>query len=134
MRPGRLTAEHWAEPSTPPATSPGSASCSSTHGAIDPDLLASVVLSVVYDPLIDLFRDGNGEFDFEPDTVHWIGPFRAFNVDAIVGEVRRRRARGRRDEPVVPSPDAWVDARAAPCPATPPRSPCSARTGSWSPP
>jgi hypothetical protein len=79
-------------------------------GAISPDLLASVVLSVVYDPLIELFRDGSGEFDFEPDTVHWLGPFRAFPVDAIMGEVRKRVREVDEFAATIPDLDVWVEA------------------------
>ena len=80
------------------------------QGAIDGDLLASVLLSVVYDPLIRLFREGDGAFEFEADTVHWIGPHRTFNVDAIVNEVRRRVREVDEMSPFVPSTDAWVSA------------------------
>ena len=73
-------------------------------------LLASVVLSVVYDPLIELFRDGTGEFDFEPDTVHWLGPFRAFPVDAIMGEVRKRVREVDEFADTIPDLDVWVEA------------------------
>ena len=79
-------------------------------GSIGPDLLASVVLSVVYDPLIELFRDGTGEFDFEPDTVHWLGPFRAFPVDAIMGEVRKRVREVDEFADTIPNLDVWVEA------------------------
>ena len=80
------------------------------QGAIDGDLLASVLLSVVYDPLIRLFREGDGAFEFEADTVHWIGPHRTFNVDAIVNEVRRRVREVDEMSPFVPSTGAWVSA------------------------
>jgi hypothetical protein len=65
----------------------------------------------VYDPLIELFRDGTGEFDFETDTVHWLGPFRAFPVDAIVGEVRKRVREVDEWSATIPSLDVFVEAR-----------------------
>jgi hypothetical protein len=70
-----------------------------------------VVLSVIYDPLIALFREGTGEFDFEPDTVHWLGPFRAFPVDAIVGEVRKRVREVDEWSATIPSLSVFVEAR-----------------------
>ena len=64
-----------------------------------------------------LFRDGTGEFDFEPDTVHWLGPFRAFPVDAIVGEVRRLLAdpveRAAMSRPAFPFGDGTASRRIA---------------------
>jgi len=78
VRPGRLTADDWGRAIDAAGERPMVGELLVRDGAIAPHLLASVVLSVVYDPLIDLFRDGTGEFDFEPDTVHWLGPFRAF--------------------------------------------------------
>jgi hypothetical protein len=111
VRPDRLTAEQWAEAIEQAGDSPRVGELLVSNGAIDPDLLASVALSVVYDPLIQLFREGDGAFDFEPDTVHWIGPFRTFNVDAIVNEVRRRVREVDEMSPLVPSIDSWVTPR-----------------------
>jgi hypothetical protein len=74
VRPGRLTADDWGRAIDASGERPMVGELLVRDGAIAPDLLASVVLSVVYDPLIDLFRDGTGEFDFETDTVHWLGP------------------------------------------------------------
>lgn len=108
VRPGRLSAEHWAQAIDQAGSQPRLGEVLVELGAIDSDLLASVVLSVVYDPLIRLFREADGRFDFEPDTVHWIGPFRTFNVEAIVAEVRRRVREADEMSPVVPSLEAWV--------------------------
>jgi len=112
VRPDRLTADDWAKAIEQAGESPRVGELLVSNGAIDADLLASVSLSVVYDPLIRLFREGDGAFDFEPDTVHWIGPFRTFNVDAIVNEVRRRVREVDEMSPLVPSIDSWVTARA----------------------
>src|SRR5690606_1603622 len=76
VRPGRLSADGWGQAIDEAGDRPVVGELLVRNGSITSDLLASVVLSVVYDPLIDLFRDGTGEFDFEPDTVHWLGPFR----------------------------------------------------------
>ncbi len=110
VRPGRLTADDWGRAIDGSGDRPMVGELLVRDGAISPDLLASVVLSVIYDPLIDLFRDGTGEFDFEPDTVHWLGPFRAFPVDAIVGEVRKRVREADEWSSTIPDLDAWVEA------------------------
>ncbi|CAN5745132.1 hypothetical protein BH10ACT1_BH10ACT1_20870 [soil metagenome] len=110
VRPGRLSADDWGRAIEASGDRPMVGELLVREGAISPDLLASVVLSVVYDPLIDLFRDGNGEFDFEPDTVHWLGPFRAFPVDAIIGEVRKRVREVDEWAGTIPSLDCWVEA------------------------
>ena len=111
VRPGRLTADDCGRAIDAAGDSPMVGAALVRDGAINPDLLASVVLSVVYDPLIDLFRDGTGEFDFEPDTVHWLGPFRAFPVDAIVNEVRKRVREVDEWGGTIPNLDVWVEAR-----------------------
>ncbi|HEY4377685.1 MAG TPA: DUF4388 domain-containing protein [Acidimicrobiales bacterium] len=90
VRPGRLSPNDWAKAIEETGDRPMVGQLLVRAGAINADLLASVVLSVMYDPLISLFRDGGSDFEFEPDTAHWLGPFRAFPVDAIVTEVRRR--------------------------------------------
>ncbi|MCU1498357.1 MAG: 12 protein [Acidimicrobiales bacterium] len=110
VRPGRLTADDWGRAIDASGDRPMVGELLVRDGAIGADLLASVVLSVIYDPLIDLFRDGNGEFDFEPDTVHWLGPFRAFPVDAIIGEVRKRVREVDEWAATIPSLDCWVEA------------------------
>ena len=110
VRPGRLTADDWGRAIDASGDRPMVGELLVRDGAISPDLLASVVLSVVYDPLIDLFRDGTGEFDFEPDTVHWLGPFRAFPADAIVNEVRKRVREVDEWINAIPSLDVWVEA------------------------
>ena len=111
VRPGRLSADDWGRAIDASGDRPMVGELLVRDGAIVPDLLASVVLSVVYDPLIELFRDGTGEFDFETDTVHWLGPFRAFPVDAIVGEVRKRVREVDEWSSTIPSLDVWVEAR-----------------------
>ncbi|MCU1370530.1 MAG: hypothetical protein JWO77_1724 [Ilumatobacteraceae bacterium] len=111
VRPGRLTADDWGRAIDASGERPMVGELLVRNGAIVPDLLASVVLSVVYDPLIELFRDGTGEFDFETDTVHWLGPFRAFPVDAIVGEVRKRVREVDEWSTTIPSLDVFVEAR-----------------------
>ena len=111
VRPGRLTADDWGQAIDASGERPMVGELLVRNGAIAPDLLASVVLSVVYDPLIELFRDGTGEFDFETDTVHWLGPFRAFPVDAIVGEVRKRVREVDEWSADIPNLDVWVEAR-----------------------
>ncbi|WP_426571772.1 DUF4388 domain-containing protein [Aquihabitans sp. McL0605] len=111
VRPGRLTADDWGRAIDASGERPMVGELLVRDGAIVPDLLASVVLSVVYDPLIELFRDGTGDFDFETDTVHWLGPFRAFPVDAIVGEVRKRVREVDEWSATIPSLDVWVEAR-----------------------
>lgn len=111
VRPGRLTADDWGRAIDASGERPMVGELLVRNGAIAPDLLASVVLSVVYDPLIELFRDGTGEFDFETDTVHWLGPFRAFPVDAIVSEVRKRVREVDEWGSAIPGLDVWVEAR-----------------------
>jgi len=108
VRPGRLSADAWTRAVELAGDEPRVGELLIEHGPIDPDLLASVVLSVIYDPLITLFREGDGRFDFEPDTMHWIGPYRGFNVEAIVNEVRRRVRNVDEMSDVVPSISAWV--------------------------
>ncbi|QXC63114.1 DUF4388 domain-containing protein [Aquihabitans sp. G128] len=110
VRPGRLSPDDWGRAIDASGDRPMVGELLVRDGAIGPDLLASVVLSVIYDPLIDLFRDGNGEFDFEPDTVHWLGPFRAFPVDAIIGEVRKRVREVDEWAGTIPGLDCWVEA------------------------
>ncbi len=110
VRPGRLTADDWGRAIEASGDRPMVGETLVRNGAIAPDLLASVALSVIYDPLIDLFRDGTGDFDFEPDTVHWLGPFRAFPVDAIVGEVRKRVREVDEWSSTIPGLDVWVEA------------------------
>lgn len=109
VRPGRLTADDWGSAIEASEDRPMVGELLVRNGAIAPDLLASVVLSVIYDPLIELFRNGTGEFDFETDTVHWLGPFRAFPVDAIVGEVRKRVREVDEWEAAVPTLDSSVE-------------------------
>lgn len=110
VRPGRISAEDWTAAVEAAGDSPRVGELLISQGAIDADLLASVVLSVIYDPLITLFRDGDGQFDFEPDTLHWIGPYRGFNVEAIVNEVRRRVRNVDEMQDVIPSTQTWVTA------------------------
>lgn len=90
VRPERLTPDEWDDATQAgyPRSEVGQELLRT--GAIDRELLASVVLSIIYDPLIHLFRQGEGAFEFEPGTIHWMGPFRTFDLDAIVAEVRRR--------------------------------------------
>ena len=111
VRPGRLTADMWTRAVEEAGDAPRVGELLIEHGSIDPDLLASVVLSVIYDPLITLFREGDGQFEFEPDTMHWTGPYRGFNVEAIVNEVRRRVRGVDEMSDVVPSVSAWVSPR-----------------------
>lgn len=108
VRPGRVSADAWSRAVEEAGDEPRVGELLIAHGSIDPDLLASVVLSVVYDPLITLFREGDGGFDFEPDTMHWVGPYRGFNVEAIVNEVRRRVRNVDEMSDLVPSTSAWV--------------------------
>jgi hypothetical protein len=110
VRPGRLTADDWGRAIDGAGDRPMVGELLVRAGAIAPDLLASVVLSVVYDPLIELFRDGTGEFDFEADTVHWLGPFRAFPADAIINEVRKRVREVDEWSATFPALDVWVEA------------------------
>lgn len=111
VRPGRLTADMWTRAVDEAGDSPRVGELLIEHGSIEEDLLASVVLSVIYDPLITLFREGDGQFEFEPDTMHWTGPYRGFNVEAIVNEVRRRVRGVDEMSDVVPSVSAWVSPR-----------------------
>lgn len=108
VRPGRLTADDWTTAVEEAGDEPRLAEVLVARGSIESDLLASVVLSVVYDPLITLFREGDGTFKFEPDVMHWIGASRAFNVDAIVNEVRRRVREVDEMSPLVPGISSWV--------------------------
>lgn len=108
VRPGRVSTEAWGRAVEEAGDLPRVGELLIEHGGIDADLMASVVLSVIYDPLITLFREGDGRFDFEPDTMHWIGPSRGFNVEAIVNEVRRRVRHVDEMSDVVPSTAAWV--------------------------
>jgi hypothetical protein len=108
VRPGRVSTEAWSQAVDEAGDAPRVGELLIEHGGIDSDLMASVVLSVIYDPLITLFREGDGRFDFEPDTMHWIGPSRGFNVEAIVNEVRRRVRHVDEMSDLVPSTSAWV--------------------------
>lgn len=112
VRPERLTPDEWDD-----ATQAGYPSSEVGQellrtGAIDRELLASVVLSIIYDPLIHLFRQGEGAFEFEPGTIHWMGPFRTFDLEAIVAEVRRRVREA--DEMAELIPDLGVYVTSAP--------------------
>jgi hypothetical protein len=109
VRPGRLSPDDWdnATAAGYPTQEVGQELINT--GTIDRELLASVVLSVIYDPLISLFRQGEGDFEFEPGTVHWMGPFRTFAVDAIVSEVRRRVREADEMAPLIPTLDVWVE-------------------------
>src|SRR5262249_38009926 len=113
VRPDRVTPEQWSAAIEEAGEAPRVGELLVANGAIDADLLASVALSVVSHPLVDLFRSGDGAFDFAPATFHWIGPFRTFNVDAIVNEVRRRVREVDEMLPLVPSIDSWVTARSS---------------------
>ena len=108
VRPGRLNADEWDRSTSAgyPTETVGEALIDT--GSISRELLASVLLSVIYDPLIQLFRAPEGEFSFEPGVIHWIGPFRTFSVDAIVAEVRRRTREADEMAPVLPSLDTVV--------------------------
>lgn len=108
VRPGRVSAEAWGRAVEEAGDAPRVGELLVEHAGIDTDLMASVVLSVIYDPLITLFREGDGHFDFEPDTMHWIGPYRGFNVEAVLNEVRRRVRLVDEMSDVVPSTSAWV--------------------------
>ncbi|QYG94564.1 DUF4388 domain-containing protein [Iamia sp. SCSIO 61187] len=108
VRPGRVSTEAWGRAVEEAGDAPRVGELLVEHAGIDADLMASVVLSVIYDPLITLFREGDGRFDFEPDTMHWIGPYRGFNVEAVVNEVRRRVRHVDEMSDVVPSTSAWV--------------------------
>lgn len=111
VRPGRLSAEVWQAALDEAAGRPIVGELLIARGAIHPDLLASVALSVAYDPLITLFRTGEGDFAFQPGVTHWLGPFRAFPVDAIVAEVRRRVREADEWDPDLPNLDVEVSAR-----------------------
>lgn len=115
VRPGRLTPEGWSRAVDEAGGRPIVGELLVRHGAISADLLASVVLSVMYDPLISLFLSGEGDFEFEPGAVHWLGPFRAFPVDVIVAEVRRRVREADEWATVMPTLDVLVSA----CPTLP---------------
>ena len=108
VRPGRLNADEWDRSTSAgyPNETVGEALIQT--GSISRELLASVLLSIIYDPLIELFRAPEGEFSFEPGVIHWIGPFRTFGVDAIVAEVRRRTREADEMAPVLPSLDTVV--------------------------
>ncbi len=108
VRPGRLSAEEWDRCTETgyPTQTVGEELIDT--GSITRDLLASVVLSVIYDPLIQLFRAPEGDYEFAPDVVHWIGPYRTFSIAAIVSEVRRRTREADEMAPLVPSLDAVV--------------------------
>jgi hypothetical protein len=111
VRPGRVSAKAWSEAIEEAGDQPIVGELLVRRGAIHPDLLASVVLSIAYDPLISLFRTGQGDFEFEPGATHWLGPFRVFSVDVIVAEVRRRVREVDEWVSVMPSLDVWVSAR-----------------------
>ncbi len=108
VRPGRLTADEWSAAIDEARGRPIVGELVVRHGSIHPDLLASVVLSVVYDPLISLFRAGEGDFEFEPGATHWLGPFRTFPVDLILTEVRQRAREADEWRPVMPTLDVEV--------------------------
>jgi hypothetical protein len=90
VRGGRITPDQWDEASAAGAAGHEVGERLIESGAVSRDLLASVALSVSYDPLIDLFRYGAERFDTAEGILHWLGPFRTFDVDAVMGEVRRR--------------------------------------------
>ncbi len=108
VRPGRLTADEWDDATQTgyPTSEVGQALIET--GSIDREMLASVVLSIIYDPLIHLFRQGEGSFEFEPGTIHWMGPFRTFDLDAIVAEVRRRVREADEMAELIPHLGMWV--------------------------
>jgi len=110
VRPGRLGVDEWTAAIEEAQGRPIVGELLVRHGAIHPDLLASVVLSVVYDPLISLFLAGKGDFEFEPGAAHWLGPFRTFPVDVILAEVRRRVREADEWGPTMPSLDVRVAA------------------------
>lgn len=108
VRPGRLTPQQWdacTEEGYPTETVGESLIGT---GAISQEMLASIVLSVIYDPLIQLFRAPEGDYEFAPGVVHWIGTYRTFSVDAIVAEVRRRTREADEMAPIIPSLDSVV--------------------------
>lgn len=90
VRGGRITADQWDEASAAGYVDQEVGDRLIEAGALNRDLLASVALSVSYDPLIDLFRYGAERFDVAEGIRHWLGPFRTFDVDAVMAEVRRR--------------------------------------------
>ena len=111
VRPGRLSADDWARACEGAGERPIVGELLVRDEAIEPDMLASIVLSVIYDPLISLFRAGEGDFEFDPDDAHWLGPFRAFPVEVVVSEVRRRVRESDEWSRLMPTLDVWVDAR-----------------------
>lgn len=110
IRPGRLRADGWTAAVDEAQGRPIVGELLVRHGAIHSDLLASVVLSVMYDPLISLFLAGKGDFEFEPGAAHWLGPFRTFPVDVILAEVRRRVREADEWGPDMPTLDVRVTA------------------------
>ena len=108
VRPGRVIEEKWNAALAEAASRPRVGEMLVRNDAISIDRLTSAVLSVVYDPLIRLFRGGAGASEFTPGLMHWIGPFRTFAVDAIVNEVRRQVRQVEDMNPVVPDLEAWV--------------------------
>jgi hypothetical protein len=108
VRPGRVSPDAWQAAVQAAGDRPIVGDLLVRQRAIQADALASVVLSVVYDPLISLFRAGVGDFAFEPGAAHWLGPFRAFSVDVIVAEVRRRVREVDEWESVMPTLDVLV--------------------------
>jgi hypothetical protein len=90
VRGGRITPDQWDEASAAGVANQEVGERLIESGALSRDLLASVALSVSYDPLIDLLRYGAERFDTAEGILHWLGPFRTFDVDAVMGEVRRR--------------------------------------------
>lgn len=90
VRGGRISPEQWDDASAAGFASEDVGERLIDAGALSRDLLASVALSVSYDPLIELLRFGAERFDVAEGTRHWLGPFRTFDVDAVMAEVRRR--------------------------------------------
>ena len=108
VRPGRLSPDEWDQSTADGYSTETVGEALIATGSIDREMLASVVLSVIYDPLIQLFRAPEGDFEFEPGIVHWIGPYRTFSIEAIVAEVRRRTREADEMAPIIPSLDSWV--------------------------
>lgn len=108
VRPGRLSPDEWDQSTAEGYATETVGEALIATGSIDREMLASVVLSVIYDPLIQLFRAPEGDFEFEPGIVHWIGPYRTFSIEAIVAEVRRRTREADEMAPIIPSLDSWV--------------------------
>lgn len=108
VRPGRLSPEDWARTVQEAGDRATVAELLVRHDLIDSALLASVVLSIMLDPLISLFHAGEGDFEFEPEATHWLGPYRTFRVDVLVAEVRRRVREADEWAHVMPSLDVWV--------------------------